>query len=166
MTTITRVELHEIFPGDKPDYDLLHTAMSEAGFQRYFFAGMKKKWLPTGTYHTYKTDSLSDLLSAVQRAAAKTGHRSCGIIFRGTEERDWGLKEEPLKLAQAQPKISHALVPPPGFRAVTAPPVSPSVPGIKPPSFYGAIASIAPKECVKAAFKISSFPLHHAGTIS
>jgi hypothetical protein len=111
MDTFARVELHEGYAGDKPDYELLHTAMSAAGFARYFIVGLKKKFLPTGMYHSSSANSLPDVLTAVERAAAKTGHTSEGVITRGDLTLTWGLKEEPLRFPAFSAMLSPA--PPP-----------------------------------------------------
>jgi hypothetical protein len=90
--TFARVELHERWAGDKPDYDALHANMKEAGFERYMYEGLKKVKLPTGMYRSSSQDSVLFLKSKIAFAAIKTGHKNEGMIWRGEEMMTWGLE--------------------------------------------------------------------------
>jgi hypothetical protein len=95
MNVFIRVELHQRWAGDKPDYDQLHTGMSGAGCDRYVYLDGVKLALPTGTYVRVLGGSLPDIRTAVMNAVAKTGHDSCGILTRGDETLAWELKPMP-----------------------------------------------------------------------
>lgn len=90
--TFARVELHERWAGDKPDYELLHGNMEQAGFVRHMYEGLKRVKLPTGMYRSSSKDSILLLQSKVAFAAAKTGHQNEGMIWRGEEMGTWGLE--------------------------------------------------------------------------
>jgi len=90
--TFARVELHERWAGDKPDYDALHKHMEQEGFVRYMFEGLKKVKLPTGMYRSSLNGSILLLKSKAVFAAAKTGHKNEGMIWRGEDMQTWGLE--------------------------------------------------------------------------
>jgi hypothetical protein len=89
--TFARVELHERWAGDKPDYELLHGKMEEAGFVRYMYEGLKRVRLPTGMYRSSAKDGILLLKAKLVFAAGKTGHRNEGMVWRGEEMTTWGL---------------------------------------------------------------------------
>jgi hypothetical protein len=103
--TFARVELHERWAGDKPDYEALHTNMKEVGFERYMYEGSTKVKLPTGMYRSSSQYSLLLLKSKVAFGATKTGHKNEGMIWRGEEMMTWGLEVMPT-IAAPQPPAS------------------------------------------------------------
>lgn len=90
--SFARVELHERWAGDKPDYEVLHKQMEQEGFVRYMYDGLKKVKLPTGMYRSTSKDSILLLKSKAIFAANKTGHKNEGMVWRGEEMQTWGLE--------------------------------------------------------------------------
>jgi hypothetical protein len=90
--TFARVELHERWVDDKPDYDALHKHMEEAGYVRYMYEGLKRVKLPTGMYRSSSKDGILLLKAKVVFAANRTGHRNEGMVWRGEEMASWGLE--------------------------------------------------------------------------
>src|ERR1700679_407986 len=98
MNASVRVELHELRPGDKPDYDLLHTSMNVERWDRYTFVGFTKKRLPTGVYRkTCATATMQDLMSGVLIAVNKTGHKAWIYLTRCAEELTWSMENDPVQ---------------------------------------------------------------------
>ena len=98
MNASARVELHEPRPGDKPDYDLLHSSMSVEGWPRHIYVMMTKKRLPTGVYRKMSAvGSMQDLMSSILRAVSKTGHKASIYLTRGEEELTSGLENDPVQ---------------------------------------------------------------------
>jgi hypothetical protein len=144
--TFARVELHERWAGDKPDYDALHANMNEAGFERYMYEGSKKVKLPTGMYRSSSQYSLLLLKSKVGFAATKTGHKTEGIIWRGEEIMTWGLEIVPTMAAPVPPTSFYTALaaigmtaPPSRGTLLTPPPLAP-----RPPQRLSSLLSTTP----------------------
>ena len=79
---IVRVELHGAVYNS--DYDILHTAMANAGFNRIITADNGKKYfLPTAEYVMSSNTTRSQILSLAKNAAAMTGKTFGVLVVEG-----------------------------------------------------------------------------------
>ena len=109
--SFVRVELHERWSGDKPDYELLHRSMEQEGFARYMYEGAKKVQLPTGMYRSTLNASILAVKAKAIFAANKTGYANEGVISRGEEHASWNLKQLPFFLASTLRRPNPVSVP-------------------------------------------------------
>jgi hypothetical protein len=90
---MTRVELHEkpTFPFSKPDYEVLHKLMKDAGFSRTVTIGNTIHHLPTAEYLKEGNFTTDSVISDAQTAAKKTGFTSSIMTIKIAEWKVSGL---------------------------------------------------------------------------
>ncbi len=92
--TITRVELHDArYPSD---YQALHKAMEQRGFQRYFDANGTRYYLPEAEYIKWDGTAASDLKLA-ESAVSVTGKTAAIFVSYVTDSMNSGLRAERLR---------------------------------------------------------------------
>lgn len=167
MAAHVRAELHELYSGDKVDYNTFYAEMSKYGWSRFRLLGGSLEELSTGLYYHSKGGSKEMLLLTVQAAALRTGHKASIYVMQGDDAAGSGLKllsTPPRTLTPlASPTVpmsapesgftrlmslTHPLatmsvpsmgstVPMPRFSSLL--PATPSVPGMTPSGFYGTL---------------------------
>lgn len=83
---VTRVELHG---ASEADYNVLHKAMEDEGFQRTIKSGDGTVYqLPTAQYYSDSDKERNSVLEAAKRAATKT-NKKFGVIVTESQVSTW-----------------------------------------------------------------------------
>jgi hypothetical protein len=149
MDATGRFELHERWPGDKPDYHSLYSSLDAAGWSRFVWIGASLEELPSGTYRHAGGNSMDILMATAKAAVAKTGHTASIYISRGDEVATWGLRKlnaiAPPSLAPTWPS------------AFSPAPASKPLPGLTHPTFLESVLGLtSTKESKPAPFDLIS----------